>query len=93
MISTVTVQKINCIVFLRNQTLTWLLAFPSLSYFLLVRTPEGNIRLYCKGADTVIYERLHQTSPMKQETQDALDVSLTSTLYATDCKLPFWYYL
>lgn len=31
-------------------------------------------------------------NPTKQETQDALDVSLTSTLYATDSKLIFWYY-
>uniref|UniRef100_G3U7G2 Phospholipid-transporting ATPase n=1 Tax=Loxodonta africana TaxID=9785 RepID=G3U7G2_LOXAF len=41
---------------------------------IIVRTPEGNIRLYCKGADTVIYERLHQMNPTKQETQDALDI-------------------
>ncbi|XP_044790512.1 phospholipid-transporting ATPase IC isoform X2 [Bubalus bubalis] len=46
----------------------------------IVRTPEGNIRLYCKGADTVIYERLHQTNPMKQETQDALDIFASETL-------------
>ncbi|XP_076826211.1 LOW QUALITY PROTEIN: phospholipid-transporting ATPase ID [Brachyhypopomus gauderio] len=25
----------------------------------IVRTPEGHIRLYCKGADTVLFERLH----------------------------------
>lgn len=24
----------------------------------VVRTPEGKIKLYCKGADTVIFERL-----------------------------------
>ncbi|KAB1256306.1 putative phospholipid-transporting ATPase IM [Camelus dromedarius] len=60
---------------------------------IIVRTPEGNIRLYCKGADTVIYERLHRMNPTKQETQDALDVSLTSTLCATDSKLGFWDYL
>lgn len=58
---------------------------------LLVRTPEGSIRLYCKGADTVIYERLHRTNPTKQETQDALDVSLTFTLYATGSKLTLCY--
>ncbi|XP_066871325.1 phospholipid-transporting ATPase IC isoform X2 [Kogia breviceps] len=45
-----------------------------------VRTPEGNIRLYCKGADTVIYERLHQMNPTKQETQDALDIFASETL-------------
>uniref|UniRef100_A0A2K6H039 ATPase phospholipid transporting 8B1 n=1 Tax=Propithecus coquereli TaxID=379532 RepID=A0A2K6H039_PROCO len=45
-----------------------------------VRTPEGNIRLYCKGADTVIYERLHRMNPTKQETQDALDIFASETL-------------
>uniref|UniRef100_A0A8C4L2R7 Phospholipid-transporting ATPase n=1 Tax=Equus asinus asinus TaxID=83772 RepID=A0A8C4L2R7_EQUAS len=47
---------------------------------IIVRTPEGNIRLYCKGADTVIYERLHQMNPTKQETQDALDIFASETL-------------
>ncbi|CAH7029259.1 Atp8b1 [Phodopus roborovskii] len=47
---------------------------------IIVRTPEGSIRLYCKGADTVIYERLHQMNPMKQETQDALDIFASETL-------------
>eukprot|EP00069_Balaena_mysticetus_P011195 bmy_07077T0 len=47
---------------------------------IIVRTPEGNIRLYCKGADTVIYERLHRMNPMKQETQDALDIFASETL-------------
>ncbi|KAM8885159.1 phospholipid-transporting ATPase ID-like isoform 2-T4 [Spinachia spinachia] len=27
----------------------------------IVRNPEGKLRLYCKGADTIIYERLHQS--------------------------------
>lgn len=63
-----------------------------LPFFLLlpVRTPEGSIRLYCKGADTVIYERLHRMNPTKQETQDALDVSLTLALAAGDSPLAFW---
>ncbi|XP_072462060.1 phospholipid-transporting ATPase IC [Notamacropus eugenii] len=47
---------------------------------IIVRTPEGHIRLYCKGADTVIYERLHPTNPTKQETQDALDIFANETL-------------
>ncbi|XP_043834358.1 phospholipid-transporting ATPase IC isoform X2 [Dromiciops gliroides] len=47
---------------------------------IIVRTPEGHIRLYCKGADTVIYERLHPMNPTKQETQDALDVFANETL-------------
>lgn len=29
---------------------------------MIVRDPKGNIRLMCKGADTVIYERLEDTS-------------------------------
>ncbi|CAK6975885.1 phospholipid-transporting ATPase ID-like [Scomber scombrus] len=27
----------------------------------IVRSPEGKLFLYCKGADTIIYERLHQS--------------------------------
>lgn len=42
-----------------------------------VRNPEGRIRLYCKGADTVLLERLH---PSNQElvniTSDHLNVSM-----------------
>ncbi|XP_056428190.1 probable phospholipid-transporting ATPase IM isoform X2 [Hyla sarda] len=28
----------------------------------IVRNPEGQIKLYCKGADTILYERLHVNS-------------------------------
>uniref|UniRef100_H3B1E3 Phospholipid-transporting ATPase n=1 Tax=Latimeria chalumnae TaxID=7897 RepID=H3B1E3_LATCH len=28
----------------------------------IVRNPEGKIRLYCKGADTILFERLHPSS-------------------------------
>uniref|UniRef100_A0A7N6AYX7 Phospholipid-transporting ATPase IC n=1 Tax=Anabas testudineus TaxID=64144 RepID=A0A7N6AYX7_ANATE len=42
----------------------------------IVRNPEGKIRLYCKGADTVLFERLH---PCNQElmniTSDHLNVT------------------
>lgn len=45
-----------------------------------VRNPEGRIRLYCKGADTVLLERLH---PCNQElmniTSDHLNVSKHTT--------------
>lgn len=45
-------------------------------FYSLVRNPEGRIRLYCKGADTVLLERLH---PCNQEliniTSDHLNVS------------------
>lgn len=71
------IHVINVVVYIyihRETNLTFLLLFLPL---LPVRTPEGSIRLYCKGADTVIYERLHPMNPTKQETQDALDVSLT----------------
>lgn len=43
---------------------------------LSVKFPDGRIRLYCKGADTVIYERLSPNSRHKESTQTALDVSL-----------------
>ncbi|CAJ0958411.1 unnamed protein product [Ranitomeya imitator] len=46
----------------------------------IVREPSGNIRLYCKGADTVIYERLHPDNPIKDSTQEALDIFASETL-------------
>ncbi|XP_029435473.1 phospholipid-transporting ATPase IC [Rhinatrema bivittatum] len=46
----------------------------------IVREPEGNIKLYCKGADTVIYERLHPENPVKDDTQEALDIFANETL-------------
>ncbi|XP_075040995.1 phospholipid-transporting ATPase IC-like [Mixophyes fleayi] len=46
----------------------------------LVREPDGNLKLYCKGADTVIYARLHPDNPMKEQTQEALDVFANETL-------------
>lgn len=46
----------------------------------LVRNPEGRIRLYCKGADIMLFERLH---PCNQElmsiTSDHLNVSCAAT--------------
>lgn len=48
----------------------------TLYHSISVRNPEGRIRLYCKGADTVLLERLH---PCNQElmniTSDHLNVS------------------
>uniref|UniRef100_A0A8V5GPZ9 Phospholipid-transporting ATPase n=1 Tax=Melopsittacus undulatus TaxID=13146 RepID=A0A8V5GPZ9_MELUD len=46
----------------------------------IVRESGGNIRLYCKGADTVIYERLHPSNPKREATQEALDVFASETL-------------
>jgi len=34
----------------------------------LVRGPDGRIRLFCKGADTVILERLSQNQPFTEQT-------------------------
>ncbi|XP_078259186.1 phospholipid-transporting ATPase IB [Rhinoraja longicauda] len=39
----------------------------------IVRVPSGKIRLYCKGADNVIFERLAQLSKHKVETLNHLD--------------------
>lgn len=39
-----------------------------------VRESDGSIRLYCKGADTVIYERLHPKNLKREATEEALDV-------------------
>ncbi|NXU85232.1 AT8B1 ATPase, partial [Xiphorhynchus elegans] len=46
----------------------------------IVREASGNIRLYCKGADTVIYERLHPRNPKREATEQALDVFANETL-------------
>lgn len=48
-------------------------SFPSLP----VRDPQGTIRLYTKGADTVILDRLRRRGPNETLTERALDVSPT----------------
>uniref|UniRef100_A0A803V4A7 Phospholipid-transporting ATPase n=1 Tax=Ficedula albicollis TaxID=59894 RepID=A0A803V4A7_FICAL len=40
----------------------------------IVRESGGNIRLYCKGADTVIYQRLHPRNLKREATEEALDL-------------------
>lgn len=40
----------------------------------VVRTPEGQIKLYCKGADTVILERLSKNQPFVDKTMVHLEV-------------------
>lgn len=41
-----------------------------------VRSPEGRLTLYCKGADTIIYERLHPScNKLKEVTTRHLNVS------------------
>ncbi|KAL6097333.1 atp8b1 [Pungitius sinensis] len=47
---------------------------------IILRFPDGRIRLYCKGADTVIYERLSPNSKHKETTQTDLDVFANATL-------------
>ncbi|XP_072848990.2 phospholipid-transporting ATPase IC [Pogona vitticeps] len=46
----------------------------------ITREPDGAIKLYCKGADTVIYERLQPHDPKRQATEEALDVFANETL-------------
>uniref|UniRef100_A0A4W3HIE8 Phospholipid-transporting ATPase n=1 Tax=Callorhinchus milii TaxID=7868 RepID=A0A4W3HIE8_CALMI len=46
----------------------------------ILRDPDGNIKLYCKGADTVIYERLHPNNPKRDCTEEALVDFATQTL-------------
>uniref|UniRef100_A0A8C9VDR3 Phospholipid-transporting ATPase n=1 Tax=Scleropages formosus TaxID=113540 RepID=A0A8C9VDR3_SCLFO len=46
----------------------------------IMRTPSGRIRLYCKGADSVIYERLADTSRYKEITLKHLEQFATEGL-------------
>lgn len=47
---------------------------------IILKFPDGRIRLYCKGADTVIYERLSPNTRHRDTTQSALDVFANETL-------------
>lgn len=59
---------------LLNSRPTWLLCFICSS---LVRTPEDRVMLFCKGADTIIYELLHPScASLGDVTMDHLDVSV-----------------
>ncbi|XP_029906406.1 phospholipid-transporting ATPase IC isoform X2 [Myripristis murdjan] len=40
----------------------------------LVREPEGGLKLYCKGADIVILERLQKNCPCLESTETALEL-------------------
>ncbi|XP_076869594.1 phospholipid-transporting ATPase IB isoform X4 [Brachyhypopomus gauderio] len=46
----------------------------------VVRTPTGKLRLYCKGADNVIFERLHEASQYKDLTVAHLEQFATEGL-------------
>ncbi|XP_061468769.1 phospholipid-transporting ATPase ID-like isoform X3 [Rhineura floridana] len=40
----------------------------------IVRSPKGKLTLYCKGADTILYELLHSScGPLKEETREYLE--------------------
>ncbi|XP_034457388.1 phospholipid-transporting ATPase IC [Hippoglossus hippoglossus] len=47
---------------------------------IILKFPDGRIRLYCKGADTVIYERLSPNTRHKESSQTALDSFANETL-------------
>ncbi|KAH0608463.1 uncharacterized protein H6S33_001597 [Morchella sextelata] len=46
----------------------------------VLRCPDGKIRIYCKGADTVIMERLHKDNPMVEATLQHLEDYATEGL-------------
>lgn len=47
-----------------------------LSLLLPVSSPEGKLTLFCKGADTIIYERLHPScNKLMEVTTGHLNVS------------------
>ncbi|XP_072467859.1 phospholipid-transporting ATPase IB isoform X7 [Notamacropus eugenii] len=46
----------------------------------IVRTPSGQIRLYCKGADNVIFERLSENSEFTEQTLCHLEYFATEGL-------------
>jgi magnesium-transporting ATPase (P-type) len=42
----------------------------------ILRGPNGKIRLYCKGADSIVYDHLQSgNDDMKNKTQEHLNVS------------------
>ena len=43
----------------------------------IVRLPNGKIKLYCKGADTVILERVSKNQPYSERTLVHLEVSIS----------------
>ena len=45
----------------------------------VVRCPDGRIKLFCKGADTVILERLSENQPFTEKTLLHLEVGARDT--------------
>jgi phospholipid-transporting ATPase len=46
----------------------------------ILRCPDGKIRIYCKGADTVIFERLARDNPLLDQTTQHLEDYATEGL-------------
>lgn len=46
----------------------------------VIRGPDGRIKLYCKGADTVILERLSANQPYTDATLIHLEVGTSTTI-------------
>ena len=59
----------------------------------VVRGPDGRIKLYCKGADTVILERLNEKQPYTEKTLIHLEVRVirNSTRINAECTLGLCY--
>lgn len=53
----------------------------------VIRTPEGKIKIYCKGADNVILERLAKNQPYTEKTLLHLEVSRLRNLRLNTSKL------
>ena len=51
----------------------------------VVRTPSGKIKLYCKGADSVIYSRLAANCDYVQATMEHLEILATEGLRTLCC--------
>ncbi|XP_058256418.1 phospholipid-transporting ATPase IC [Hemibagrus wyckioides] len=66
----------------RQYNLLALLEFTSMRrrMSVLVRTPEGAIKLYCKGADTVVLERSQKSTLHEESTKHSLEVFAQSCL-------------
>lgn len=54
-----------------------------------MREPEGGIKLYCKGADIVILERLQKDFPYQERIEGALEVSWNCYWTSLGCTIQF----
>lgn len=60
-------------------------------FFLSVREPEGGLKLYCKGADIVILERLQKDCPYHERVEKALEVNWSFCWTINVCCYLFYY--